>query len=242
MKQNKSFTLIELLVVIAIIAILAAMLLPALGKVKASGHSTKCLSNVKQLGQVCNLYSETHNEYYPQRFCSEGGTYYWQFLSKTFKLQFGTQYKNGVFRCPEYPYEGYKNGLFGISYGANMFGLVGAESPTEADGKAKSRKKTIFKSPSKTSLMADNYNHWRVDFKGLAPADPATYTKSTIAFRHNKKATFVFMDGHTELRLAKNVPCVQGYPDMTTTSKYSTLANTDFWHALSDKAISWNNF
>jgi prepilin-type N-terminal cleavage/methylation domain-containing protein len=71
--HRRAFTLIELLVVIAIIAILAALLLPALASAKQKAWTTSCNSNLHQIGLGMRMFADDNNEFYPE----SGANIYW---------------------------------------------------------------------------------------------------------------------------------------------------------------------
>jgi len=134
----KSFTLIELLVVIAIIAILAALLLPALGRARESANRSYCMGNERQISLAVFGYVDAYNDYIPPHSPDNsaikrnymGDTWSWVYrLSQSGFLPKGKTYGSGrnsaqVLWCKnamkKVPYSGYPY-INCISYGMNRY-------------------------------------------------------------------------------------------------------------------------
>lgn len=117
-----NFTLIELLVVVAIIAILASLLLPALGKARESGKSAFCVNNLKQLGSAFTMYANDYQDHLPVWDATSNTARTWPLLVGVYLAykSKGPQANWGppIFHCPS-----------GLPCGATLTGTYASNFP-----------------------------------------------------------------------------------------------------------------
>jgi prepilin-type N-terminal cleavage/methylation domain-containing protein/prepilin-type processing-associated H-X9-DG protein len=215
------FTLIELLVVIAIIAILAAMLLPALSKAKDKAKGIACVNNLKQLGICLVMYKDDNQGTYPPGLSTGAKYWIWPSLLRTYTTK-GTD--TGVFRCPSAPVTalwipafgsglpaqyGYQNdevrlapgGKSFLSYGDNCWGAYD-KTPVWGLGVYETDpivKEGMVARPTQMIALADS--NWDLTKNG----DPnwsgyiGMYAERQWPLDlHNKRVNIAFCDGHVQ--------------------------------------------
>ena len=173
-RRGIGFTLVELLITIAIIAILCAILLPALSKVREKGRSISCLNNLKQLGLHMHMYADDNGDFLPSPECPNTPTawtpkYNWAARLNVYAnpgnergITTGTQAERGKYfqqsRCPSLPFSGILTAKEEV-YGMNPY-LTGIWSSRQPACRSKiGQTGTAYVpegSPSNTAILADS--------------------------------------------------------------------------------------
>ena len=208
-----AFSLVELLVVVAILAILAALLLPALTRSKHSAQRVKCISNLHQLGVATHLYWEENNNacFRYGGLSTNGGQLYWFGWigagaegERLFDPRSGALFPylkgRGVEICPAFDYSmtAFKAKAVGATfgYGYNWYLSAPRNLPPLRINQ--------LSQPAMKALMADaaQVNTWQAPASPDNPMLEEWYYIDTSTnqpnghFRHRNKALTLFCDGH----------------------------------------------
>ncbi|MDQ8194800.1 prepilin-type N-terminal cleavage/methylation domain-containing protein [Coraliomargarita sp. SDUM461004] len=193
-KTIRGFTLIELLAVIGIIAIMVSILIPVIGGIRESARTTKCASNMRQLGVAALMFSQEHDNttvalYY--NWALELWPYVYPDRADEPLSISGNpieKFVGTIFECPSMYFDGATTMR---SYGANrrydsslaVYGTLDSWRPGSPVRRFHALR---LENPSKTILLGETFNG-----SDLTPT-------SAIA-RHHGKMHGVFVDGHLEL-------------------------------------------
>jgi len=209
-KTTRAFTLLELLVTISVIAILAAMSLGALTKVRSVAQRAVCANSLRQLGAATHLYLSEHDQTFfaYSQVTSEGTMWYFGFEKsggpsgegdRELDQTAGPLYPyvrqvKGIQVCPAFPYNSalwkpkFKGASWGYGYNTSLSNANAAK----------------FEQPSRIILFGDcaQVNTFQAPASSKNPMVEEFYmidsAQRTIHFRHGASANMLFLDGHVD--------------------------------------------
>jgi len=184
--SSRGFTLIEMLVVIAIIALLMAIISPAVNRALANSHRVACVSNLRSLGQATMIYAAENNQRLPFHSAGAGpgsgyanppwfnliAPYAGAVVRSNISLQPGT---DKIFRCPA------QQGNFAVSYGPSSGAFTGGNAWFRMDDVV---------APSQKIWLLDVHTGFVYFF------NPALPSELWAAPRHREQVNVLYFDGH----------------------------------------------